>query len=97
MSSNPTIEYMNVAIAKFEGRMFYGVTIDKFGGNTANAFPEMKYHRDWKNIKTVWNYSANSIGIAGYILIASWNENVNAAARYRQIKGTGNHTVYSQV
>ena len=47
MSKEPTIEQMNEAIALFEGRTFYGHTIDKFGGNTANALPEMQYHSSW--------------------------------------------------
>jgi len=41
------IESMNVVIARFEGRKFFGHTIDKFGGDTCNALPEMKYHTSW--------------------------------------------------
>lgn len=42
------IEQSNILIAAFEKRLFYGKhTIDKYGGNTANALPEMKYHSSW--------------------------------------------------
>ena len=35
-------------IAEFEGRLFYGVhPISAYGGNTGNAFPDMRYHTSW--------------------------------------------------
>lgn len=38
----------NISIADFEQRKFYGKhTIDKYGGETHNALPEMKYHESW--------------------------------------------------
>lgn len=47
MSTEVTTVMMNVTISAFEGRKFYGHTIDKFGGDTGNALPEMKYHTSW--------------------------------------------------
>lgn len=47
MSAELTTEMMNEVIARFESRKFYGHTIDKFGGDTGNALPEMKYHTSW--------------------------------------------------
>lgn len=47
MSNEPTIEQMNIALAAFEGRKFFGHTIDRFGGNTGNTLPEMKYRTSW--------------------------------------------------
>lgn len=47
MANEPTIEMMNIALAAFEGRKFNGHPIDKFGGDTCNALPEMKYHTSW--------------------------------------------------
>ena len=40
-------------IAEFEQREFYGKTIDKFGGNTGNELPEMKYRLSWDWIMPV--------------------------------------------
>jgi hypothetical protein len=56
MSNEPTIEQMNVEIARFEGRKWMGrYTIDRFGGNTSNAHPEMKYHSSWDWLMPVWD------------------------------------------
>lgn len=41
------IQESNKLIAEFEGRLFNGHHISKFGGDTCNALPEMKYHLDW--------------------------------------------------
>lgn len=46
-SNEPAIDIMNEAIASFEGRKFNGYPIEKFGTNTYNALPEMKYHTSW--------------------------------------------------
>jgi hypothetical protein len=48
------LDKMNEVIALFEGRTFYGYTINKFGGNTGNALPEMKYHSSWDWLLPVW-------------------------------------------
>lgn len=41
-------------IAKVENRKFYGHTIDKFGGDTGNELPEMRYHWDWHWLMPAW-------------------------------------------
>jgi hypothetical protein len=46
--SKVTVDEMNVAIARFEQRKFYGkFTIDSYGPKTCNAYPVMKYHNSW--------------------------------------------------
>lgn len=50
-----SIEDMNVILARFEGRKFYGkYTIDDYGPTTHNAYPEMKYHSDWNWLMDCW-------------------------------------------
>lgn len=49
------IDEMNVVMAAFEGRLFYGKhTIDKYGGDTGNGLPEMKYHSSWDALIPAW-------------------------------------------
>lgn len=53
--SQPTIDDMNIEIARFDGRLFYGkYPIDAYGGDTGNALPEMQYHSSWNWIMPVW-------------------------------------------
>ena len=48
MTNKEVIDAGNILIAAFEGRKFNGrYTIDKFGGDTCNSLPEMKYHTSW--------------------------------------------------
>jgi hypothetical protein len=53
--STVTTDSMNVTLASFEGRKFYGHTIDEFGGNTGNELPEMKYHTSWNWLMLVYH------------------------------------------
>jgi hypothetical protein len=53
MSNEPTIEQKNVELAKFEGRLFHGYPIEKFGTNRFNELPVMKYHKSWDWLKPV--------------------------------------------
>lgn len=53
--SEPTIEQMNVAIARFENRKFFGkYTIDDYGSNHWLKYPEMKYHSSWDWLMNAW-------------------------------------------
>lgn len=53
--NTPTIEQMNVLIARFEGRKWLGkYTIDNYGGDTGNGLPDMKYHSSWDWLMPCW-------------------------------------------
>lgn len=53
--SEPTIEQMNVAIARFEKRKFFGkYTIDDYGPHHGLKYPEMKYHSSWDWLMPCW-------------------------------------------
>lgn len=55
MTEQITIEQQNAEIARFEGRLFYGrYTIDSYGPDTHNAYPEMKYHSSWDWLMPAW-------------------------------------------
>jgi hypothetical protein len=55
MSSNPTIEQMNVVLARFEGRMWLRkYTIDDYGPEKHTFYPEMKYHESWDWLMPCW-------------------------------------------
>ena len=62
MSTTLTIEQMNVELSRFEGRKFYGkYTIDFYGPNTYNEWPEMKYHSSWDWLMPVWKKAGEFI------------------------------------
>lgn len=55
MQKNATVESMNVVIARFEKRKFFGkYSIDDYGPHHGLTYPEMKYHISWDWAMTAW-------------------------------------------
>jgi len=81
MNQNPTIDQMNEAIALFEGRTFYGHTINNFGGNTGNALPEMKYHSSWDWLHGAWD-KFKALNFVGHPLVGDFMAHLDCISQY---------------